>query len=391
MMRTGLLRMGSAVVAAGLILAGCSGGTDAQSGGGPGQPVRIGLLLSLTGAAATFGIPERDAVQYKVDAINAKGGVDGRMIKLFVQDDQTDPTAAARGARSLMVDDQVQAVIGATTGSGSLAVGPIAKSNQVPVVAPNGTISVTAPDSGFYNWVFRSSINDLVGIDAVFANAIKDGKRVAVFYQEDAYGVNGRDRIEKLAKENGTVQVVETASGPLTAKEVVAQATKLRNANPDVILMQTSSASLGAAFMRARQQLDMKQPVWGPGGITTQSLIDAAGGAAEGLNAAGAIGWDSPNASQEAFIKGYAAAGKGFPQGFGEAIGVTALDAIVAAVPKVKGDLTGASLRDALEQACPFPTLFKKDGCYSAKDHDGIPADAGAVLVVKGSKWVTKP
>jgi branched-chain amino acid transport system substrate-binding protein len=394
-MRLPDLRKVSLAIAAAVLLAACGGGGDdtAAGGGGGGEegPLRLGLLLALTGPAAPFGIPERDAIRWKVENINAEGGIDGRQIEVFEHDTQTNPTEAARGARALMVDDEVHAIIGATTGSASLAVGPIAMQNQVPIVAPNGTIPVTDPDNEFYDWVFRSSINDLIGVEAAFDQAVeRGGNRMAIFYQEDAYGIETAERIQELADEAGDVEIVETASAPLTATEVVAQATRLNNANPDVIFMQTSSPTLGGAFVRAHQQLGMEQEVWGPGGITTQGTIDAAQGGAEGvLYSAGGVGWDQPTENQKEFMEAYAADGKGEPQGFGEAIGITALNAILVAVESIDGELTGQKVRDALAQACPFETLLRDEGCYAEDDHDGLTTEAGAVLTVKDGKWVT--
>lgn len=389
------LRKFSLALAAGVLLTACAADADTAgsggSGGGSDEPFRLGLLLALTGPAAPFGIPERDAVEWKVEQINADGGVGGRQIELFVEDTQTNPTEAARAAKSLMVDDEVHAIIGATTGSESLAVGPIAMANKVPMVAPNGTIPVTDPDNAFYDWVYRSSINDLIGVEAAFDLAVeRGGKKVAIFHQEDAYGIETTERIKELAKEAGDVEIVEVASAPLTATEVVAQATRLSNANPDVMFMQTSSPTLGGAFMRAHKQLGLKQEVWGPGGITTQGTIDAAQGGAEGvLYSAGGVGWDKPTEDQKAFIDGYAADGHGAPQGFGEAIGVTALNALLVAVESVDGELTGEAIRDGLDNACPFETLLRAEGCYKSDDHDGLGTDAGAVLTVKDGKWVT--
>ncbi|MBE0694912.1 MAG: ABC transporter substrate-binding protein, partial [Aquamicrobium sp.] len=59
------------------------------------KPLKIGLLLSLSGPAAPFGIPERDAVKALADGVNAEGGVNGRKGELVTYDDATNPTEAA--------------------------------------------------------------------------------------------------------------------------------------------------------------------------------------------------------------------------------------------------------------------------------------------------------
>src|SRR5690606_36413551 len=114
------------------------------------DPLRIGLLLSLSGPAAPFGIPERDAVEVLVKKMNDEGGVNGRKIELSVYDDATNPTEAARGATQLIQQNKVVAIIGSTTGSGTLAAAPVAMRYEVPMVAPNGTLAVTLKENKFY-------------------------------------------------------------------------------------------------------------------------------------------------------------------------------------------------------------------------------------------------
>lgn len=112
-------------------------------------PLRLGLLLSLSGPAAPFGVPERDAIQALAAATNAQGGINGRPIELVIYDDATNPTEAVRGMRQLALQERVLAVVGSTIGSGTLAAAPIAAQAGVPVLAPNGTDAVISTDNAF--------------------------------------------------------------------------------------------------------------------------------------------------------------------------------------------------------------------------------------------------
>ena len=55
------------------------------------SPIKIGASISLTGVAADFGEMSRKAMLMAVDEINAAGGIKGRNIELFIEDDATDP------------------------------------------------------------------------------------------------------------------------------------------------------------------------------------------------------------------------------------------------------------------------------------------------------------
>ena len=352
------------------------------------EPIRIGLLLSLTGPAAPFGIPERDAIEILVKKINAEGGVNGRLIELSLYDEATNPTESARGATQLIQKDKVVAIIGSTTGSGTLAAAPVAMRYEVPMLAPNGTVSVTAKENKFYPWVFRTLTGDLTNTDTMLRRAVAGGaKRIGVFYQEDAYGKNTADFLQDLAKRNG-YEIVGVASAPMNSTDLTPQATRIRNSNPDVVLIQASAPSLGAAFVRAARQIDIKAPLWAPMGLGQRAFIEGSGEAGNGVRLIVVANWDDPTPELAELGKLVRAAGK-TPAGFGELIGVNGLVAIVEASKKVKGELTGKSLRDALETLCGVRSYSPGSVCYSPENHDGWSPDFLSTVVIRDGKFIT--
>jgi len=350
-------------------------------------PLKIGLLLSLSGPAAPFGIPERDAVQALAAQTNAQGGVNGHPVQLFIYDDATNPTEAARGMRQLAMQEKVQAVIGSTIGSGTLAAGPIAAQAQVPVLAPNGTDAVVSKDQKFYPWVFRTLPSDTLIGEALLMRAFAGGaKKVALFYQEDAYGKGMHDRLEAEAGNHGA-ELVASVSAPLSATDVTPQATRIRNAEPDVVLIQASAPALGASFVRAAKQVGLDAPIWAQGALAQQSFIDASGPAGEGVHLIMIANWADPTPELKGFADLLTAAGTP-PQGFGEIIAANAYHAIIAAAQKVEGDLTGPALRDALETVCKIDAYTEGFGCYSAEDHEGWTSEAMQPAVIRDGKFM---
>lgn len=346
------------------------------------KPLKIGLLLSLSGPAASFGLPERDAVQVLVEDLNAKGGVNGRKIELAIYDDTTNPTETARGATKLIREQGVVAIIGASTGSGSLAAAPIAAREKIPVLAPNATISVTARESQSYPYVFRTMTNDLVNTKRLFDNVIASGaKKVAIFYQEDAYGKDSAEYVQKLAAA-ANIPITGMASAPLKAIEVAAQAVKLRNDPPDAILLQVTAPALGAAFVRAARQVGLDVPMWGSMGLGQKAFIDATGALGEGVRLVVFGNWDDPSPRQAALAEVLRKAGKP-PVGFAELLSTNGLLAIVEAAKRVKGEINGVTLRDQLEQLCEVTTYADGKLCYSKDDHDGWSADALTTVEIR--------
>jgi branched-chain amino acid transport system substrate-binding protein len=321
--------------------------------------------------------------------INAEGGVDGRKIELHVFDDTTNPTESARGATQLIQQNKVVAIIGATTGSGTLAAGPVAMRYEVPILAPNGTIAVTEKKNKFFPWVFRTMPSDLNNTEAMLDRAIAKGaKKVGIFYQEDAYGKNTADYLVELARKKN-VEIVGVAAAPMKATDVSAQVIRLRNGNPDAVLIQASAPALGAAFARAARQTDLKAAVWAPMGLGQKALIDGSGVAGDGMRLPVIVNWDQPTTKQEELRKLLVAAGK-TPQGFGELLSTNGLLAITEAVKTIKGDATGKNIRDALEKLCGLKTYMEGSACYSADNHDGWTPDILTTVIIKSGKFVNE-
>lgn len=378
-----MLKVTAMAVAAGLFAASAS---NAQSQ----APIKVGAVLSLSGPAAVFGLPERDAIEAVVEEINRTGGVNGRKIELVLHDDKTDPSEDVRGVTQV-TRDGVVAIVGPSTGSGVLAAGPVAERLRVPLLAPAGTASITDKKNSFYPWVFRVAPSDQTDIHKILADIAKDGKRrIGVFYQEDAYGKVGLDYGQQIAKELG-LQIVASVSAAYTATDLTAQATQLREAKPDAVFMQISISALGASFHKAARQVGLDVPLYGNAGLAQKSFLDAMGDSGNGVRvlSIGNLPYEpiDPETKLVALLK---ARGK-TPQGWGELVGSNGLMAIVAAIKAVKGDLSGPAMRDALETICDFPTYSRGKGCFSKEVHDGWGEDVLVITEVDRGRLKTRP
>jgi len=126
------------------------------------DPIRFGLLPPLTGAGGPYGPAMLRAIQQVVEEANAAGGVRGRPIRLFFEDDQTNPDAGVRGARKLIDVDRVQALMGTWASSVTTAVAPLCWENRVPLFTVSGADSITLlPHQGF---IFRTQPNSRLQI-----------------------------------------------------------------------------------------------------------------------------------------------------------------------------------------------------------------------------------
>jgi branched-chain amino acid transport system substrate-binding protein len=369
------------ILAASLLVGGAAVAAD---------PVKVGVMLSITGPAAPFGIPERDIIKILAEKYNAEGGINGRKLELVYHDDQSNPTEAARGATRLIRQEQVQVILGPSIGSATLAAAPIAAQAKVPIISPVSTQSVTLKTHAFFPWVFRTSPASAITMQAIMEKVVfkPNIKKVAIMHQEDAYGKDEADLAQKFIAQKGGIEVVAVASAPLSATDLTAAATRIRNAEPDIVLLLTSAPAMGGAFARAAEQANLKAPILGSLSINQKPFIDAAGKAGEGVMSVSLGNWYDPSPRQAELGKLLAAAGKE-PAGYAELIGSTAIIALVEGLRNVEGEVTGEKLRNAVEKICGFKgTYADGDLCYSTDQHDGFGPETVNIVKLQDGKWV---
>jgi len=373
-----MTRRAAVVTAAGLSALSMFGLAAAQGN----EPIKIGVLIAMSGPAAVYGAEERRAIEAVFSQINAQGGIKGRKVELVVRDTKTNPTEAARLANQVIADDKVIAIIGATTGSETLAFADAAMRAQVPVFPMVGTPSVTDPEKPYSKWVYRMSVPLATDLPASFNRMVKDGKkRMAVFSEEDAYGQQGSAMAVELAKKAG-IEVVENISAPKTATDLTTQATKIRNAKPDAVLLVTASTGSGGAFLRKLQQVGLNVPVYGMAGIVQKQIITSGGSAADMLIAPALVNPDEPGPLKDLFalMKDH-----GGVDGFGAVLGANAAASVADALKS--GATTGAQVRDAMEKIGTIKGYAAGPIKFTPSDHDSWGPETLFFVTVRDGKF----
>jgi branched-chain amino acid transport system substrate-binding protein len=104
-----------------------SGVARAQSG----EPVKIGVLIGLTGPAAVAGNDGHRSMQIAAEEINRAGGVLGRPLQLVAEDDEGRPKSGVEAAHKLADVDNVAACVGGYQSSIALPVGQVLNEKKV--------------------------------------------------------------------------------------------------------------------------------------------------------------------------------------------------------------------------------------------------------------------
>ena len=349
------------------------------------SPWKIGVIVTKTGAAASFGGAQEQAAQAAADRINAAGGIHGRKIELVIKDSKSDPTEAVRVATQLVREDGVIGIFGDTLSSGTLAFLPMPSRAAVPVVTATTASNVTDPASPWYKFAFRSAQTSSVDARITVDLMKKAGyRRVAILYQDDAYGVSGADAFVRLATQAG-LEVVDKVAMQAGATDVSAQVLKVRQSNPEAVLINTSTVTLTAASLRALKNAAYAGGVYGAIAVVQRELIQTAGASAEGFTAGALINPDDPRATPRlqallspAPIKNH-----------GHLLGAQGVAVLAAGLQKNPAD--GKALASAIEQAGPIEGYGTAPMVFSPESHDGVSADSLIVVKVIDGKFMTQP
>jgi branched-chain amino acid transport system substrate-binding protein len=178
-----------------------SAGSRAENGVSEGEVV-VGQFAAMSGPAALLGQRLQVGIQTYFTAINAQGGINGRKLRLVSRDDGYEPDRAAAAARALIRDDKVFALIGAVGTPTGLAAMPVFTAEKVPMIGMfTGAQGLREP---FNRYVFHLRASYFGETERIVQHLTTLGvKKIAVFYQNDAYGKAGLEGVTRaLARRN---------------------------------------------------------------------------------------------------------------------------------------------------------------------------------------------
>lgn len=100
------------------------------------EPIRIGASTSLTGVASDFGEMSKKGMELAVEEINERGGIKGRKIELYIEDDKTTPAGALSAYQKLIGVNKVEAIIGGLFDFTAQPIFPLAARDKVTFISP---------------------------------------------------------------------------------------------------------------------------------------------------------------------------------------------------------------------------------------------------------------
>jgi branched-chain amino acid transport system substrate-binding protein len=360
-----------AILGAGLLVAGCQAPAPSAGGSntaGQPEPIKVGAIFGTTGALADQGSEDVAGAQVFVDEQNAKGGVLGRPLDLVVVDHQSKPELAVSGAKRLIQQDKVVAIIGGETQTVGAALSPVISEAKI----PNVGCCLTGPITPFEFTVFP--VNGIPEEMARFGKS-KGYSKVGIITQAGALAeIIKSDQVP--AMERGGMTIVGFEQFQPGDVDLTPLMAKLRSAGAEILYV----AALGPPAISAPKnfkQLNYPGIFYTWAGNALQTFIDGVGEAGDVVNIAGTkvpIYRDLPDSDPDKarlteFARRFVAkAGK--EPGMHGAQGYDMMVSLVDAIAKA-GSVNPDQIRTALETQKDL-SLLNGTLSRSEKEHNGM-------------------
>jgi branched-chain amino acid transport system substrate-binding protein len=355
--------------------------------------IKVGIIVSATGAAASLGIPQQNTVALLPKEMG------GKQVEYILLDDASDSTTAVKDARKLISEDKVDVLIGPSTTPNALAITDAAVENETPVISLAAAQAIIAPMDAKKAWIFKAPQNDSLMAAAIVQHMAGHGVHTIAFIAlTDSYGQNWVKVATDAAQAAG-IKVIATENYQPTDSSTTGQALRVIAAHPDAVLV----ASRGTPAVLPQRQLrehGYSGPIYQTHGVANNDYLRVGGKDVEGtILPAGPVLVasqlpDSQPSKKEAltYTHAYEAAnGPGSTTTFGAHLWDASL-LLAHAIPEAeKGAAPGTvefrrALRAALENVHD-QVITQGVMTMSHDDHNGMDARARVMVVVENGKW----
>lgn len=368
-----------------LSLAGCSGGSmdDSSSSNAKasGDSITIGTVTTNSGTAAAYGEAEVKGFELAVSEINAKGGINGKKVKLESMDDKGDATEASNAFNKLSGDNNVLAVAGPTISATTAAVAPLDDQAKLVTIAPAATSDSIETGNYLFRTCFKDSYQGEVA--ARFAAENLKVKKVAVLYGTgDPYSSGVGEAFAKAAEKLGLEVVDKESSSSADDTEYSAQLQKIQASGAELLYAPYYYSVAGPYIIPQARSVGFEGYVMGPDGYDGLKLTGDKSQYNKTYYTTHYSADDNTNTKVQDFIKSYKEKNNAEPNTFA-ALGYDTIYMLKQAIEKAGKNATREDVRNAV-------TGMNFDGVTGkfTMDKSGSPTKSVIVLEMKDGKPV---
>mgnify|MGYP003108933353 FL=1 len=355
--------------------------------------VTVGVILSLTGPAASLGQPAENTVKLWPKEIG------GEQARVIIMNDGSDPTEAGRLASKLITEENVDVLVGSSITPPSISIMEVAGRNETPLVSLGGGNAIIEPQEGSRTWAFKIPAPEALSVErAIKDMKVRDIKRVGVIAVTTGYGEGFLKAFQDQAKEAG-IEIPVTARIGAQDISATTQALQVMAAKPDAVYI-FSFGTPGATPQLELVKRGYKGTIYQTHGVANADYIRIGGKAVEGTRLAVApvlvaeqLPDDHPTkkAGMQYVNKYENEHGAGSRSLFGSTAW-TAYSMLNAAIPVAMEKAQPGTpefrqaLRDALEN---MEEVVSPEGLFnmSPENHNGLDERGQVMVSVENGNW----
>ena len=270
---------------AAVFLAMAGSGTVAVAGQ-EGVPIKVGVVLPLTGAQQKFGEIENNSFLMGMEEINAAGGINGRPLELLIEDDTSKIDMGRSAAEKLILQDKVIVLTGGYSSDVTFAMAAVAQYRKVPFLITTGAADEITELGADYVFRLNQPVSEYARALTEFLQHVVKPKGVVILYEKSLFGQSGsREFAEQASELDWKILMNEGyEAGTMDFKALL---NKAKSAKPDVVYM-ISYVKEAALLVQQSKELGFKPKVFvgAAAGFTLPEFRKLAGDAAENVYSA---------------------------------------------------------------------------------------------------------
>jgi branched-chain amino acid transport system substrate-binding protein len=373
--------------AAAVVLAAPAFGADVR--GVTDKEIVIGTSTDLSGVTVEWGVNNTNAIRMAFEEKNAKGGINGRMIKYIVEDSQYTVPRHVQAVNKLINLDKVFLLIANGGTPMNNATLPTMIEKGVPNIFPLTSARSMYSPLNKYKFGLASSYYDQMRSGIKYFVENKGKTKICAQSQDTDFGRDVMDGVrDQLKSMEGKALLVAEALNKPTDTDFTASVAKLKDANCDLVVLGGIVRDT-LQFVSAVRKTGWNVDMIGQAAIYDSAVAEAAGGTTEGIYAMAPVLFvaaDDPKPEVQKFAADYKKK-YGHVPNFAAQIGYTAAQVMMAGLEKAGKDLTSDSFIKGLEGVKDYQDVFGSPKMtFAADKHQG--SNESFLTQVQKGKWV---
>jgi branched-chain amino acid transport system substrate-binding protein len=242
-----------------VIAAGESKAADSKGGAAAPVTVKIGLPIPLSGAGASIGQRFQKAAEIAIEDLNKMAGSKMRFVSV-TEDSKCEPNGAQTAAKKLILQDNVNVMVGELCSSATLAIKDLAGQNKVPLVVPDSSaLNITEQGNPYTFRIIPNEVQQHIALARIAINYMKQKNFVVTYEQTDSGVGAGKTFIGEAKKLGGNI--LDEMPLDRNTPDFTPVVTRIKALKPEAIHL-TMLLDPSIRFLKALYEQGVRVPVY---------------------------------------------------------------------------------------------------------------------------------